>query len=127
MQGDKSGTTTHHLDEKHPVVGACCVTNSIDCFHNGVQSCVVSNGIIGAIQVVINGSRYSYKWDIKFAAEFSGTLKATVSTYYHASIDAVAHEVTIGFTASFLGTKLFTSGSSEDGTATLNNITYVFG
>ena len=55
----ETGVTTHYLNEENTVVGSGGVTDFVHTFHDGVQCCIVTDGRIGAVKVIVNGARQS--------------------------------------------------------------------
>ena len=67
--------------------GGCCITDFVHSFYNGIESCIVPNGRIGAKQIIVDGAGQSYDGDVEFLCKHAGSGKSTVATNYHEGIN----------------------------------------
>ena len=65
----------HNLNKKDAIVRTGSISYFIDCIYNGIKGSIVSNGIIGSIKIVINGTGNSNKRKFMFFGHDVGTCK----------------------------------------------------
>ena len=63
------------------------ITDTVHTLYDGVHGCIVTDGIVSAIEVVVDGTRQTDAADVKLACEVHRTGERTVTTDYYQSID----------------------------------------
>ena len=59
----------HDFDDRAALVGLHGIAQLIDGFHGGVGSGVITDAVMGAADIIIDGSRNTYHGDRKFGGE----------------------------------------------------------
>ena len=63
------------------------ITDTVYTLHDGVHRSIVTDGIISAIEVVVDGTRQTDAADIKLSCEVHRTRERTITADYHQRID----------------------------------------
>ena len=106
-------------------MGGCRVTDFIDTFHDRIQSRVVADRDIRAIQVIINRTRQADNRIIELLCKDASPRQRSVTTDGDQSIDTMLHQFVVSLLTAFRRLEFCTTGRLQDSTATLNNITYI--
>ena len=69
----EAGIAAHHLDEEDALMALGRIANAVYALHDGIQGCVVADGGVGAIEVVVDGTRQANTADVEFAGKLHGT------------------------------------------------------
>ena len=121
--GNKPGITPHHFDKKQPIVGASSVANFIDRFHRRIDCSVVTNGIIRAHQVIVDGTRATHKLDVGiFLHKNMGPSEGAVPANGNDAIDAKFGQVFVGFAATFGRAEFGTTRRTQDCSTLLDDV-----
>ena len=83
-------------------MGLCGVPYAVDTFHDGVHCCVVSYGVVCAIEVIVYGSRQTDAADVELLCELHCAGQRAVTTNDNEGVDTFLHEVLIGFLLSLV-------------------------
>jgi len=127
-KGNETCIPAHHLNKEESVVASCCIPDFIHGFNHGVQCSIISNGIVGAINVIIDGSRDPHKGNIIILiTKHSCSCQWPITSYDYYSINLSSFEILIGKLASFGFHKLLAPGSLQDGSAPCQYITHTVG
>ena len=101
------------------------VTDFIDSVKDGVKRCVITDGSVGAVQVVVDSTRESDTGDVKFLCKNSCSTQRTVSADNDKSVDTFFLHIFVCQLSSFGCLELLTACGFEDCTSLLDDITYV--
>src|SRR5688572_296612 len=83
--GNITRIAAHYFNKKYPFVAVSSVPDLIDGIQSGVYRSIVANGIIGAVQVVIDGSGGADKRDPEFFGKnISAGKRAVAANRYYA-------------------------------------------
>src|SRR5690606_6227639 len=89
LHGNIATVPAHDFDEKYSVMGSSRIPDLIDCFQCGIECCVKTDGIVGAINIIVDGTRATNDGNAEFLTEDLRTSKGSVSTYGHQSLNAM--------------------------------------
>ncbi|OPZ95806.1 MAG: hypothetical protein BWY72_01954 [Bacteroidetes bacterium ADurb.Bin416] len=96
VQSQETGVPAHNLDEKEAFVRGCSITDLIHCVQYGVQGCVITDGGISAINIIINGTWQAYNGVVKFGRENAGACQRTITTNHHQGINLLLNQGIVG-------------------------------
>ena len=101
----------------------CCITNTVNHFHNSIKAGVITDSVITASNIVINSARKSYARNTSFA-KVSCTTERTVAAYNNNALNTVLLAGTNCFSKTFFCSKLNRTSRVKDSTATIDNVWY---
>lgn len=122
VKGNVAGIPAHDLNKEEPVVGIRGIPDFVDAFHHRVGGGIKADGIIGAVEVVIDGSRQAYHGYGVFLRKDVGTPEAPITAHDDQGLDIALGKVLVGFAAAFRGAELLGAGGFEDGTPPVYDI-----
>ena len=96
VESKEACIATHHLDEEESLVRCGSVAYFIHALHDGVECSVVSNGFVGAIEVVIDSAGQTDNGEIELSGKYTGTGERTVTANHHEGIDTLFFKSLIG-------------------------------
>ena len=100
----------HHLHKKATIVRVGRITNFINAIQCRIHGRVVANGIIGAVEVVVDGAGRTHRRNTKFFLENHGSGEGAVATNGHQTLDAVVHQLVESLLPALLSHKFLTAG-----------------
>ncbi len=74
-------------------MAVCRVANFVNALNHRIAGRVVANGVVGAKQVVVNGSRNSDHGNRVFLKKFVGAGKGSVSADYNESFNSMLRNI----------------------------------
>ena len=122
----KARIAPHNLHKEDAVMGIGCIANLVYTVHDGVEGRVIADGGVGAIQVVVNGSRQADTRDIVLRGYDLGAGKRAVSSDHDEGVDAVLLKVLKRLGTSLLIHEALASGCPEDGTSSVDRAADAF-
>ena len=105
-------------------MGGRGITYLIDRLHSGVYCGIKSDGVIGAGNVQVDGSRNTDGVNAK-GCQLSGAAEGTVTTNDYDTVNAMLAADLRALLLAFRSYKLHTSCCIQDGTATENDIRHI--
>ena len=104
-----------------------CIANTVYTLHDGVHGGIISDGRIGAIQVVVDGSRQSNHWHIILYSELPGTSQRTITANNYQCVDLFLHAGLVGLLHTLRSHKLLRAGCLQDRTSASHDTAHVLG
>ena len=98
-----------------------CVADAVDTLYDGVHCCVVADGRICAIKVVVDSTRQADAANIIFLGEFHSTCQRTVTADNNQSVNAMGLDLLVSLLLALIGHELLGACCLEDSTARHNN------
>ena len=80
--------------------------NLVHAIHDSIQGGVVTDGVIGPVQVIVNCSGKADDRDVVLAGEFLRSGQRAVATYYYKGINLVLLDCGVSFGAALDGHEL---------------------
>ena len=105
-------------------MGGRGITYLIDGLHSGIDCSIKSDGVIGAGNIQVNGSRNADGVDAK-GRQLSGAAEGTVTADDYDTVNAMLAADLRALFLAFRSYKLHTSCCVQDGTATENDIGHI--
>ena len=124
VQGQITCRVAHDLDEEEAFVAGSRVAQLVDGVDDGIQGRVVTDGLVGAVQIVVDGARKSYDGNVILVGEDLRARKRTVAADYDQRVDTCGLHVLVCLAAALLRTELLAAGSLEDGAALLYDVAH---
>ena len=78
-----------------------CVAYAVNAFHNCIHRCIVADGIVCAVEVVVYRTWQTYAAEIELFAEFHCSRQRAISADNHQGVYVFLYQVIIGFLPSF--------------------------
>ena len=100
------------------------VSYSVDGLNRGVCSRVITNGVIGSRQVVVNCSWNANGWNSKFLVELVKSGKCTVATNCNKCIYTLFPYVIVSFLSSFWCSEFAAPGCLKDSASALYDVSH---
>ena len=94
------------------------ITDAVNTLHDGVHRRIITNSSIGAVEVVVDGTRQTDAWEVEFHAKVTGTGERTVTTNDHKGVDLLLFAGLVSLLHTLGRHKLLTAGRLQDRTAT---------
>ena len=108
-------------------MGGGSVANAVHAPHDGVERGVVADGVVGAVEVVVDGARKTDNREVEIAGKLACSCERAIATNHHQCVDTVALNHLVGTLASFDGGKFLASCGFENGATLLNDIRHILG
>ena len=103
-----------------------CVANLVHAFRDGVQSGIIANSTVCAVQVVVDCSRQTDTRHIIFLSEDPSTSQRAVAANDYKSINASLLHVLVGFLTAFRRLELLAASSLENRSTSLYDVAHIF-
>ena len=103
----------------------CCITDTVHALYDGVHGCIISDGIVCAIEVVVDGTRQTDAADIKLSCEVHRTSERTVTTNYYQSIDFLFLDILESLLSALLCHEFLRTGCLQHGTTGTDDTAHV--
>ena len=87
----------------------CGVVNLIHALHDGVERRIVTDGVIGPVQVIIDGAGQAYNRDVVFGRQLLCAGQRSVTTYYYKGVNLVFLDCSICFGTALGGHEILTA------------------
>ena len=127
VEGEEAGVASHDLDEEESLVRGGRVTDLVDALHDGVQGRIVTDGEVGAGEVVVDRTGQADDGEVVLLGEIASAMQAAVATDDDEGFDAVFDDHVVGLTSALGGTELVAAGGLEDGATTLDDVADALG
>ena len=121
IHGKVSGIASHHLHDGAPLVGLHGVAQLVDTLNSGIGSSVEANTVVGAADVIVDGTGDADDINAVFA-EGSGTPECSVTANGYNAVQAQEFTGGNGLALAFFGHKLLAPGSIKDCTAAVDRV-----
>src|SRR5690606_20735170 len=105
-------------------MGSGRIPDLVDGFQCGIECCVKTDGIVSAINIIVDGAGTTNDGNAEFLAEDLCTSKGSVSTYCHQPFNAMLLQLGKGFFPTFFGREFAASGRFQNRTASLQDVAY---
>lgn len=79
---------SHDFHEENAVVGCRGITQLVHALDDCVEGCVVADGGIGAVKVIVNGTRQSDNREVILSGQCLSSGKGTVASDYYQSVNS---------------------------------------
>ena len=89
VHGQETGIAPHYLYKEYAVMRVCGIVNLIHALHDGVERGVITDGVIGSVQVVVDSAGQSYYRDVVFGRQLLCAGQRSVTTYYYKGVNFV--------------------------------------
>ena len=123
---EEARIASHYLHEEDPVVGGGGVTDLVHAFHYGVECGVVTDGRVGAVQVVVDCPGKPDARYIMLLGEYLRPCKRTVSSDDDKCIDIVGLHVVVCLLSPLDGHEVIRAGGLEDRASPLYGVADAF-
>ena len=101
------------------------IADFVDGVENGVQGRVISDGCIGAVEVVVDGAGQADAGHVELLRKDAGTRQRTVAANDDQGVDTFLLHVVVGQLAAFGSHEFLAACCLQDGTSHLNDVAYV--
>lgn len=91
-------------------MGIGSIPDLVDAFHHGIGGGIKADGIIGAVEIVINGPGQADHGNGVLFGEDVGASEAAIAANHHKGVDVAFSQVFVGFTPTLGGTEVFGAG-----------------
>ena len=125
IHGQISGIAAHNLHHRAALVRLHRVPQLVNAFDGGIGCRIKADAIIGAADVVVNGTRNSYHGNAIFGERLCAA-EGSVTANGNNTIQPQEFACTDSLTLSFLCHKLCTSGCVKNGAATVDDVGHTF-
>ena len=122
---EEAGIASHHLDKEDAFVRSGCVANLVHAFRDGVQSGVIANRTVCAVQIVVDCSRQTDARHIIFLSEDASASQRAVAANDYKSINASLLHVLVGLLTTFRRLELLAASSLENRSTSLYDVAHV--
>ena len=103
----------------------CSITDTVHALYDGVHGCIISDGIVSAVEVVVDGTRQSDTADIKLTCEIHCSGKRTVTSDDNECIYFLFLDILKSLLASFHGHELLGTGCLQHRTSGTDDAAHV--
>ena len=121
VQGDVAAAAAHNLHHAAPVVGLGGVADPVDHLHSRVQGRVISNGVIRAGNVVVNGAGHADAGNAR-TGQVPGSAEGAVAANHHHAVNALFAAHVGGLLHAFGGVELGAAGGEQGRAAMLHDV-----
>ena len=108
-------------------MGGGSVADLVDALHDGVERGVISDGRVGAVEVVVDGAGQAYAGQIELVGKNACSGERSVASDHHQGVDAVAFDIVIGQLTAFGCGEFRAACCLEDCAAELYDVADVLG
>ncbi len=114
----------HHLDEEEAFVAGGGVAQLVDGLDYGVKGGIVTDGLVGAVQIVVDGARETHDGHVELVGEHLRARQRSVAADDYQRVDARGLHVFVSLTTTLLGAELLAARRFEDGAALLYDVAH---
>ena len=112
---------SHHFHEEDALVTVRSIADSVHTFHDSVHRCVVADGCVCTIQVVIYRTRQTDYRDVKLHTEIAGTGQRTVTSDDYKSINLLTFASLVSLLHTLRSHEFHRTGSLQDSTSSVDD------
>ena len=127
VEAEEPCVAPHHLDEEDAVVRGSRVANLVHSAHDGVQRRVVADGVVRAVEVVVNGAGQPYAGHVVFVRKLQRSRQRAVAADDDEGVDVVLPEVLVRLLPSLHRAELLAARRLQDGTSALDDVAHALG
>ena len=117
----------HHLNEKDALVRTGGVANAVNTLHDGVHRCIVTDGGISAVKVVVDGARQPNDGEVELHSKVACASQGTVASDDDQCIYLFLQASLIGFLLAFWCHELLAAGALQNCAALGDDATDILG
>ena len=120
-QSQVTAVTAHHFNNRNTLVRGRGVTQAVNRFHNGTQRGEVTDGVVGAFDVIVDGARQADAREAHFSQTFCTHVGAVAADNHQRIQTPFFHVFDSHFTDVFV-TEFREACRTEESTATVDHV-----
>ena len=122
VEGDVSGGVSHDFDDEEAGVRGGGVADLVDCVEGGVDRGVEADGVVGAVEVVVDGAGDADALDAVLEDEFVEAVERAVPADDDEAVDVAFLDGLVRLLSSFRGEEAWAACGLDDGAAVFDDV-----